>query len=441
MVENSGAGTILVLGTDPYLIRACHDRDFSTLVVRDVSAHLRSDIVFPPGSDEEVVTDIADVGDVWAALLRWGKPLNHIAGLVTTNEFGVGTVAAVATLLGRPSISMDCAARMRDKYLQKQMVRQAGLPAAAARVVVAGSRERQLPFPGPCVIKPLAGAAATDTRRCSTEAEYLAALDDLTSTSRTPLVVEDLIDVGEEWVVDGVVFQGQIAFASVGRYSVPILEYVSAGSADENVMRVYRVDGRYDPTVIGRARDLAARALQALGYNDGVFHMELFRQPGQDEFVFGECAARRGGAMIQEEVEVLHSVSLAGAAVDIALGRPPHVTSSLHPRHIGTTYLHLPRGTIIDIATNEDMTSMAYVERAHISAMLGVNDPPRRPTSSDRQGMCVVSGDSFEDLDRNMRLARREFQRLSVVAPTFRPRGELLEFMNSRRAAGAAQPG
>lgn len=436
-MDTDNRGWVVVLGTDPFIINACHDGGHRAIVVRDVRAHLRGDNALPPGAVEAVVADISDVGEVMAGLVRvgGGRLPDGIAGVATTNEFAVAAQAWLTTELGLPGLSMTTAVLMRDKHEQKQAVRAAGVPAAESRFCVAGSTEFHVPYPGPCVVKPLSGAGAEETYKCTSERAYDALMRRLAPRTGTPLVVEDLVDVGEEWLLDGVMQGGSMVFSSLGRYAAPPLSYTSGDDVGvgDNALRVYRVDGHEDEITCKSARAVAEQALAALGYEDGVFHLELLRVRGSGEFLFGECAARRGGAMVQEDVVLKHGFSLAAAAVDVAVGRPVREPGPLDPRFVGSTYLYLSPGTIVEIADPDLLLELEFVHEVHISALVGPNTPPSSMTTSFRQGMCLVTGATEAELDENMATARRRFRELSRVAPTDGTKAEIRAFMAAQR--------
>jgi hypothetical protein len=431
---------MVILGTDPHIINACHDRGIVGIVVRDVRAHLRGANALPPGFIETVVGNISDIGDVMAGLMRAGRGQlpEGIRGVVTSNEYAVATAACLGAELGLPGPSLEGVVRMRDKHVQKEVVRAAGVPAAGSQVTVAGSQVWQTSYPGPCVVKPLAGVGCQHTYKCRSPTEYRDVMDSLATSASSPLVVEDLVDVGEEWMVDGAVQHGSIVFAAPARCGEPLLDYTSASDIGigKNLLRFFRVGESEDEKTCESARAVAARSLEALGYTDGVFHMELLRDRQTGEFVFGECAARRGGVMVEEEVKLKHGFSLAGAAVDIALQRSVQPSVVVDDRYVGTTYLYLPFGTILRVAEPEELQQLGFVHDVHISALVGPNDPPSVMSTSYRQGMCVVSGGTPRKLEQNMDEACRRFQERSVVAPTGRPEAEIREFMARQRLSG-----
>jgi hypothetical protein len=351
----------------------------------------------------------------------------------------VCTAAALAGMLGLPGACLPAAVLMRDKYLQKQAIQQAGLPAADAWMVVAGSDRHRIGFPGPCVVKPLAGAGSQTSEFVTTEAQYRALLDRLAGSASSPLIVERLVDVERELCVDGVASRGSIVFSSVATYSQPFLRYVRGGD-DGDTMCVYRQDGTGEDALCAAARVLAARALSALGYADGVFHLELLLEAGTGTLYFGECAGRRGGAMIQEQVLVKHRYSLARAAVQVALGEQVRPGGDLSPRHVAMTYLFLPEGTILRLPDARRLLREDYVHDVEITAKLGIPRPRARPGEQRHDGMSVVSGGSAGELEANLAAVRADYSRQAIVAPTGGPPARLRAFTEGYQELWRSRP-
>ncbi|MFF7949034.1 ATP-grasp domain-containing protein [Streptomyces griseorubiginosus] len=411
-------GAVAIIGWDPSLVRETVARGLRPVLVRDVPAHLRgTSIPLPEETEEIVVEDITDVGDVWAGLTRhFGERLHQeLRGIVTFDEFAVSTVAALTSLMNLPGSRLERAVLMRDKHLQKQAVLAAGVPAAASRLVVPGSERIRTPFPGPCVVKPVAGGGTAHTEMVRTEAEYEALLNKLALSATSPFVVEDLVDVAQEWIVDGVMQDGVVVFSSVGRYAAPCLSYTT----DAEPLHIYRVDGTGEDERCAEARAFAGKALQALGYTDGVFHLELLLDRSSDTFFFGEVAARVGGCLIQEAVLLKHDFSLAGGAVDVALGRPVQSTSETTDRCVATTSLHLPRGTVVRLPNSGRFAAADDIHEVRVAVLLGVNDHPEVRATTNWQGLALVSAASLAELDARMAAVRGEFIEQSLVAPTF----------------------
>lgn len=439
-----GDRRVAVLGTDPHLLAACASAGLVGVVIRDVQGHLRGGPL-PAGFVEAVVDELTDVGAVLGALRRvGGGPEAKVDVVMTMHEQAVSTASAVGAVLGAKAIPATTAILMRDKEAQKDAVRRAGIPTADARFCIAGSPELQTPFPGPCVVKPLNGAASARTYKCRTAEEYADVLRRAAGWATT-LVVEDLVEAAEEWMYDGVMSDGAVAFGSLARYAEPLLDMLNSGTGGERrVISTHRLNDAVDPQACADARAVAQAALSALGHTDGAFHLELLREAETGRFFFGECAGRRGGAMIEEEVLVKYGYSITAGAVDAMLGRLPSQVPQECEDWVGMTYIYLSAGTLIEVAAPEDLLKLPFVHAVHISALLGPIRPPSDMHSAYRQAMAVVSGETLDELEQNMAKTRESFARLCVVAPTDGPRAQLEMFTRERqerRRAAAANEG
>lgn len=427
---------VVVIGNDPHLINACVARGITGVVIRDVAGHLRVDNDVSAGFDEVVVGDLTDIGEVMGGFLRAPKVSGRaVDAVVTMNEFAIGTAAGLAVAIGAKSISLDLAVNMRDKHAQKEIIRIAGLPVANSRYCVPGSSIYSVPFPGPCVVKPLAGAGTENTYRCVNADEYEVALR-AAHTTGSPLIVEDLVEVDEEWLYDGVVKNGEVVFGALGRYSEPLLDLIDSGQLGQGDRTIctYRIDDSVDPDGCSEARKLARASLDALQYANGAFHMELFREKGTGRFIFGECAARRGGSMIEEEILAKFGYSISGGAIDALLEREAMEPTRHDSAWFGTTFIYLPAGTLVDVATPKDLLELDFVHAAHVSALIGPIGHPAAMSTAWRHAMCVVSGSTFEEMQKNMTTARQHFAERCVIAPTEGPRAELQQFAIDWRA-------
>jgi hypothetical protein len=105
--------------------------------------------------------------------------------------------------------------------------------------------------------------------------------------------------------------------------------------------------------------------------NDGVFHMELFHDAETGTVHFSECAARRGGGLIHEEIERKFSVDLGDAALRLAAGLPLDLTPQTRPGVVGATFLPQREGILLDCPTAEDLLARPSVEFARIELPVG----------------------------------------------------------------------
>lgn len=108
---------------------------------------------------------------------------------------------------------------------------------------------------------------------------------------------------GDVYHVDSVVSEKEVVFANVSQYGKPPMNVAHGG-----VFTTYTVPrgSEADSALRAMNRDL----LGALGLMRGVSHAEFIRAHADGQFYFLECAARVGGAYINEMVEAATGLNL-----------------------------------------------------------------------------------------------------------------------------------
>ncbi|WP_329201210.1 MULTISPECIES: ATP-grasp domain-containing protein [unclassified Streptomyces] len=265
-----------------------------------------------------VARDHTSVEEVLGALADLRLAPSAFLTVCTEDEFAIVTASVLAEL-GCPQafLTPAVALALRDKGLQKQRVRDAGLPVAdsmrfcgldaLAGAVESGSVAL------PLVVKPPAGAGSVHTRVVHDPAGLAAFARDV-GDAPGPWLVESFVP-GEELHVDGAVRDGRTVVVSVSRYLHNVVE-VHRG----RLVASATLDACSDHALSDAVAALTERALRAIGHADGVFHLEAFHDDGA--LVFGECAGRIGGGMILEAVRGKYGVDLYREWAAAALGLP-----------------------------------------------------------------------------------------------------------------------
>jgi biotin carboxylase len=307
------------------------------------------------------------------------------------------------------------AVHFRDKSLQKRRIAEAGLRTARVTVIedvhdVSAITELEYPR---AVLKPVAGAATTRT----TVVESLADLQRLSKqyrkdrTAQRTFVLEEFVD-GDEWIADGVVFDGELVFCALGSYGSPCLTVVDQGLP----LSMRRFDPKTDAWAYELGEPFVRRAIAALGLRSGAFHLEFFR--GQDDtLTFGECAARRGGGLIHEEVQRKFNVHLGAATVRCALGRAPGPQVEYRPETVGTTFLMGRPGTLISCPSPAELMEQPGVVLARIEFPAGGQFAEGLGSTNQRIGQVLVTADSAEGLQLRFAELREWFAARTVIAP------------------------
>jgi hypothetical protein len=203
-------------------------------------------------------------------------------------------LAEVRERLGIPGMGVEVARNFRDKARMKTVLRNAGLP--CARHHLASSAREAIEFAktvdGALVVKPPAGAGAKATFRI----DRLKQLEELLAASppspANPVLLEEFL-TGRERTFDGAVLNGRLMWHSISHYYPTPLEVLENPWIQWCILFPREVRG---PEYAG-IREIGSRALEALGLETGVFHMEWF-ELADGRLAVSEVAARPPGAQI-----------------------------------------------------------------------------------------------------------------------------------------------
>ncbi|MEU8927780.1 ATP-grasp domain-containing protein [Kitasatospora sp. NPDC048545] len=394
-------------------------RGLDVVAVRNASVFSNGLLTFPEEVRQVAVPNQSDLEQVVSGLGHAGLAMGDFDAVYTNFEFAVVMAAGLAQNLGLPGLGTEVAVRMRDKYLQKQRLAEKGIPVAESRVFHTPPALADVEALGfPLVLKPVAGAGTESTTRVDDAKAFQRAADAFFSTkgARQVLLVEQFI-AGEEFVLDGWVHDGVIGFSSLGRYERPCLEVATSGTS----LRMYRCSEATHPGLAERATKLAADALTALGMCSGVFHLEFFRLP-DGGLVFSECAARRGGAMVEEEIRLARSVSLAEASVDLCLGAAPQTAPTAQVLEVGSIHPKLPAGVVLDLPNIHRLAQQDGVEYVRYFTYLGATSSGSFTSTDQRAAAMLVSAPTLTELDKRLEHVETMFLDETVLSPNASPR-------------------
>jgi hypothetical protein len=154
----------------------------------------------------------------------------------------------------------------------------------------------------PVVAKPPAGAGGKGTFRLQSPAELGALLQRYPPSAADPLLLEEFVQ-GTEHSFDSVVVNGRPAWYSISRYMPPPLQVLENPWIQWCVFLPREVSGdEYGPI-----RDAGFRAVQALGLQTGLSHMEWFQlQDGR--IAISEVGARPPGAQFTSLMSWAHDL-------------------------------------------------------------------------------------------------------------------------------------
>ena len=313
---------------------------------------------------------IADIVQAVSHLGR-GKKIDRIVAL---DEFDMETAATLREHLRIPGMGLTTMRYFRDKLAMRMraLERHVRVPDFVPVVNHDDIRYYVDHVPGPWVLKPRQEASAIGIKKFNSPDELWPMLDQLGDKQSTYLI-EKFVP-GDVYHVDSVVSENEIVFSNVSKYGKPPMSVAHGG-----VFTTFTVPrgGEEDSALRKINQDLIA----ALGLLRGVSHAEFIRAHSDGHFYFLECAARVGGAFINEMVETATGLNLwrEWARIEISGGDGSYKLPAVRVDYAGV---------ILSLAKQEDPDTSAYNDpevaqqikkHHHAGLVLKSSDPHRIP--------------------------------------------------------------
>jgi len=308
------------------------------------------------------------------------KAVSHLAQqhkldrVVALDEFDMETAATLREHLRIPGMGLTTMRYFRDKLAMRMRAldRKVRVPDFVPAVNHDDIRYYMDHVPAPWVLKPRQEASAIGIKKVHTPAELWPLLQQL-GDKQSNYLLEKFVP-GDVYHVDSVVSDNEIVFANVSQYGKPPMNVAHGG-----VFTTFTVERGSEADTALRAmnRDLIA----ALGLLRGVSHAEFIRAQEDGNFYFLECAARVGGAYINEMVETATGINLwrEWARIEIAAGDGTYKLPSVREEYAGV---------ILSLAKQENPDTSAYNDpevflrirkHHHAGLVLKSPDPKRIP--------------------------------------------------------------
>ena len=255
------------------------------------------------------VDDILDGGQLADAAQALAGQQGPIHRLLAAQEQLQVPLAEARERLGIPGMGVEAARNFRDKARMKTLFREAGLP--CARHCLATDESEAWRFAEevgyPLVAKPPAGAAAQATVRVDDAGAMRKVLAAMAPGPGHEVLLEEYL-TGDEYSFDTFSLGGRAVWHSLTRYLPSPLEVLRNPWIQWRVVLPREVDDpQYDDI-----RQAAYRALDVLGMETGLSHLEWFRRP-DGSIAISEVAARPPGAQLTTLMSSAHDFDCVGA--------------------------------------------------------------------------------------------------------------------------------
>jgi formate-dependent phosphoribosylglycinamide formyltransferase (GAR transformylase) len=237
---------------------------------------------------------------------RMGGPVRRI--LAALEQLQV-PIAQARDALGIPGANEEAARNFREKSRMKTVFERAGVPCARHRQVA--SAADGLAFAGevgyPLVVKPPAGAGSKATFRVNDEKQLREALAVHRPGPGRETLIEEFVQ-GSEYSFETISIGGRPVWHSLSHYLPGALEVVETPWIQWCVMVPREIDHPHYDDI----RRIAAHALDALGMDTGITHMEWFRR-ADGSIAVSEVAMRPPGSHIVTLHSYAHDFDLYAA--------------------------------------------------------------------------------------------------------------------------------
>jgi biotin carboxylase len=328
------------------------------------------------------------------------KAVTHLARthkldrIVALDEYDMETAATLREHLRIPGMGLTTLRYFRDKLAMRMRAldRDVRVPDFVPVVNHEDIRYYLDHVPGPWVLKPRQEAAAIGIKKIHTAQDLWPVLEQL-GDKQSSFLLEKFVP-GEVFHVDSVVSENDVVFANVSKYGKPPMHVAQGGG----VFTSFTVPR-------GSEADSGLRAINcdliaALGLVRGVAHAEFIHAHADGHFYFLECAARVGGANINEMVEAATGINLwrEWARIEVAGGDGSYKLPPMREEYAGV---------ILSLARQEDPDTSSY------------NDPEvcLRIRKHHHAGLVVKSGDAQRIPALLENYARRFAEEFTAVEP------------------------
>lgn len=305
------------------------------------------------------VEDLLDYTQIRDCALEIAKN-KPIFNIIATAEQLMISAGFLCSLFDLPGIKLDQALKFTNKIIMKKTLSQSGIPVAKFEQVY---HINDLSLFGknlswPVIVKPAVGCASQNTFRIDSEEEYMVMkelgkfkeLDNL----KCPLIVEQFINMKNEYHCDGIIHNGKVIFSSIGRYFEPsiVLKYKTVSGS----ITIERCHSAQAPI-----KNLLNKAIKALDMSEGVVHMEVFET--NDGYLLGEIACRPGGGLISGVINRQYQVNIWEAYLNSLIGEKLHEIKEIESEGLfGFFGLTCRKGRIKHLTSNNEFYKIKGVK-------------------------------------------------------------------------------
>ncbi len=329
------------------------------------------------------VNTIDEVGT--AALAERIRP-DGIMTLAT--DLPMRSLALATSRIGLPGISYDTALKATDKGEMIKVFEAAGVE-HPWYFILKGKEDLTAALPKityPCVIKPTDNAGNRGVCFVGSEEELLSLYGYSHENSHSgDVIIEEFME-GQEVSVEIIVYHGVVhVLAVTDKITQGKPYFVEIGHSEQSQLGEDNIE---------RIKDLATRAVKAIGIDNSPAHVEIMLTKDGPKMV--ELGARMGGGCITTHLVPLSTgIDMIKSVMDLAMGKEPDVMPKFDK---GSALRHIVgiEGEIVSIEGLDEARAVPGV--IEVSMLKGVGDKVGYfKNGADRIGYVIAQGKDAAD--------------------------------------------
>ena len=326
------------------------------------------------------------------AVVRAARQFKPDGVMTLATDMPMRSVAAVAEELGLPGISTDTAVKATDKAEMIKAFKEHGVPSPWYFVIndeVDFLKHRDS-FTYPCIMKPTDNAGSRGVMLIHNVSELDGAYEFSHGQGRCGAVIVEEYMTGHEVSVEIIAHNGEVdVLAVTDKLTTGAPHFVELGHSQPSML---------PPDSLKRIREVAARAVKAVGITDGPAHVEIMLTSDGPKMI--ELGARMGGDCITTHLVPLSTgIDMIKATIDISLGLNPDITPKLH-KGSAVRFIAPSPGTVKRISGVEYAKTIPDVKEVRLSITEG-DEVKEIESSLDRSGYVIAqSADARSAIER-----------------------------------------
>ena len=337
-----------------------------------------------PYADEYYNVSTIDEQGVYEAAKAFGAD-----GIMTlATDMPMRSVAYACERLGLVGISYDTAVKSTDKGEMIKAFEAAGVEHPWYFIIEDAERDRALldRVTYPCITKPTDNSGSRGIMLVNNRAELDAALAYSAKNSRGGAVIVEEYMRGNEVSVEIVVVRGVPHILQItDKLTTGAPHFVEMGHSQPS-----RLAERDQEAI----RDLACRAVKAVGLENGPAHVEIMLTEQGPKMV--ELGARMGGDCITTHLVPLSTgVDMIAATIDCCLGNNPDLTPKYN-KGSAIRFFDVPCGVITAIHGVDTAEAVDGVREISFTKAVG-DAVGEIGSSTDRVGFVIAQGNDAAD--------------------------------------------